>query len=263
MAKWLIVQLDSGRIGGGTERLFSARTARELWTLVTPIPFGSPPPSLAPQRRNFYGYGLGFFVTDYRGRKMIIHSGGLPGYISRVAMIPDLKLGVSILTNHESVAMDAILYRVLDHYMNAPSFDWLAAYRAMAARQDSMIAAMDKQAAGARDSLSRPALPLAKYAGTYRDPWYGDVVIEQAGNKLRIRFAHTPSLVGDLVHWQYDTFLARWDDRELRADAFATFYLNPDGTVKELSMVAASPSVDFSFDFQDLRLKPVVTRGAN
>lgn len=257
MAKWLLVQLDSGRIRGSSERLFSPRTARELWTLVTPIPFGDPSPELAPQRRNFYGYGLGFFVTDYRGKKMLIHSGGLPGYISRVAMIPDMKLGVSILTNHESSAMDPILYRILDHYMNAPAHDWLAAYRTRAARMDSTVAAMDRKAAMARDSLSKPALPLARYAGTYRDPWYGDVVIEPAGDGLHIRFVPTPSLVGDLVHWQYDTFLARWTDRELRADAFATFTLNPDGSVKGMSIVPASESVDFSFDFQDLRLKRV------
>ena len=74
--------------------------------------------------------------------------------------------------------------------------------------------------------------------------------------KLTIRFSHTPSLVGDLEHWQYDTFLARWHDRELRADAFVTFALNPDGTIDQVKMVAASPSVDFSFDFQDLLLKP-------
>jgi hypothetical protein len=260
MAKWMIVQLDSGRVAGGNERLFKARTARELWTLVTPIGFGDPPPERAPQRRNFYGYGLGFFITDYRGQKMVIHSGGLPGYISRVAMLPDKKLGVAILTNHESSAMDPILYRVLDYYLNAPSFDWLAAYRRSAFVSDSLTNAIDTKASASRDSLSKPSLPQSRYAGTYRDPWYGDVVVEQAGNKLRIRFTKTPSLVGELLHWQYDTFMAKWDDRELRADAFVTFTLNPDGTVKEMGIVPASPSVDFSFDYQDLRLKRVESR---
>ena len=257
MAKWMIVQLDSGRIAGSNDRLFTPRTARQLWSLVTPIPFGEPHPLLAPQRRNFNGYGLGFFVTDYRGTRMLTHTGGLPGFISRVAMIPDLKLGISILTNHESSAMEPILYRVLDHYMNASAHDWLGAYRTLSARGDSAVAAQDKAAATSRDSLSTPSLALAKYAGTYRDPWYGDVVIENAGNKLRIRFTKSPSLVGDLVHWQHDSFLARWDDRELRADAFVTFNLNPDATVRDLSIVPASQSVDFSFDFQDLRLKRV------
>lgn len=253
MAKWLIVQLDSGRVAGG-ERLFSAGTTRELWKLVTPIPFGDPHPLLAPQRRNFNGYSLGFFVNDYRGYKVVQHSGGLPGFISRVAMIPDMKLGVSILTNHESNAMQPILYYILDHFMRAPAHDWLNAYKTLSASGDSAIAAQDKRAAEARDSLSKPSLALARYAGTYRDPWYGDVVVEQSGPGLSIRFTKTPALVGPLVHWQYDTFVARWTDRELRADAFVTFSLNPDGSVREMSIVPASESVDFSYDFQDLKL---------
>jgi len=73
--------------------------------------------------------------------------------------------------------------------------------------------------------------------------------------KLAIRFTKTPSLVGDLEHWQYDTFVARWRDRELRADAYITFSLTPEGTIEQAKMRAASPSVDFSFDFQDLLLK--------
>ena len=107
-----------------------------------------------------------------------------------------------------------------------------------------------------RDAASRPSLPLAKYAGTYTDEWYGDVVLEDHQGKLTIRFTHTPLLVGDLEHWQYDTFLAKWRDRELRADAFVTFALNPDGTIDHVKMAPSSPLVDFSYDFQDLLLKP-------
>ena len=71
-----------------------------------------------------------------------------------------------------------------------------------------------------------------------------------------MRFTHTPSLVGDLRHWQHDTFVVRWRDRELRADAYVTFALNPDGSIDQAKMAPASPAVDFSFDFQDLRLEP-------
>lgn len=74
--------------------------------------------------------------------------------------------------------------------------------------------------------------------------------------KLLLRFSHTPVLSGELVHWQYDTFVARWDDPELRADAFATFSLNPDGSIDQVKMKAVSPATDFSFDFQDLLLRP-------
>lgn len=257
MAKWLMVQLDSGRLADGT-RLFSPPTTRQLWTLVTPIPIGNFAPELAALQPNFNGYALGFHVLDYRGRKVVTHTGGLPGYVSRVTLVPDQRLGIVVLTNQESgAAFEAITYRILDHYLGAPVTDWLAAYRAATVRNDSLTAAADARTAATRDSTAGPSLPAARYAGTYTDAWYGDVTINVEAGTLVLRFTKTPSLVGDLVHWQYDTFLARWRDRELRADAFVTFALNPDGSIERATMRAASPTVDFSFDFQDLLLKPV------
>jgi CubicO group peptidase (beta-lactamase class C family) len=260
MAKWMIVQLDSGRVGSG-RRLFSAASAKQLWREVTPTPTGDVFPgidAMAHLRPIVSGYALGLGVRDYRGHILRQHTGGLPGYLSKVAMIPDLKLGVAVLTNQESgAAFESIVYEVLDHYIGAKSPDYPALYQQLReqSRQKARVAA--EKAASARDSTSGPSLPPAKYAGTYRDPWYGDVKVEQEGRRLAIRFKHTPALVGDLLHWQHDTFLARWRDRELRADAYATFSLNPDGTVERLRMVPASEEVDFSFDFQDLVLKPV------
>jgi hypothetical protein len=115
------------------------------------------------------------------------------------------------------------------------------------------------RAALARNTASRSSLPLSQYAGTYTDDWYGDIVIEEQDGRLTIRFTHTPALVGDLEHWQYDTFVAKWRDRELRADAYITFALNPDGTIEQAKMIPTSPTVDFSYDFQDLLLKPKKT----
>ena len=86
------------------------------------------------------------------------------------------------------------------------------------------------------------------------------MVVSFANGKLRIAMSHTPQLQGELVHWQHDTFLARWDDREMRADAYVTFQLNPDGTIDQVKMVAADPETDFSFDFHDLLLKPKARR---
>ncbi len=256
MAKWMIVQLDSGRVAKG-ERLFSRYTTHQLWAMVTPIPIRTPAPELAALRPNFEGYALGFRVHDYRGLKVVTHTGGLPGYLSKVTMIPALKLGIAVLTNQESgSAFNAITYRVLDHYLGGPHTDWLAAYRTVAARSDSTVRAAEARAATARDTTSRPSLPLAAYAGTYVDPWYGDVEIRNEDDKLIIRFGHTPSLIGDLVHYQYDTFVARWWDRELRADAYVTFALKPDGSIEHAKMQPASPAVDFSFDFQHLLLTP-------
>jgi hypothetical protein len=94
-------------------------------------------------------------------------------------------------------------------------------------------------------------------ARRHRAPRQGDVSFRRQGGRLRIRFSHTPWLEGTLEHFHYDTFIARWDRRWLLADAWLTFSLNADGTISEARMSAVSPLTDFSFDFHDLRLKPV------
>ncbi|MDZ7399508.1 MAG: serine hydrolase [candidate division KSB1 bacterium] len=257
MARWMIVQLDSGRLQNG-ERLFPPATMRQLWGFVTPIPIADPPAELAPLRANFNGYALGFSLRDYRGYKLVSHTGGLPGYVSRVAMIPELKLGVAVLTNQESgYAFNTLVHHILDQFMGAQPFDWLAAYRKIKFKADSTMAAREQKIMAARDSTSRPSLPLTRYAGNYADAWYGEISIALEQDRLVMRFSHTPDLVGDLEHWQYDTFIVRWRNPELRADAFVTFALNPDGSIEQAKMRAVSPATDFSFDFQDLLLKPV------
>ncbi len=256
IAKWLMVQLDSGKLADGT-RLFTPRTTRELWSVVTPQRTGNPPPELAPLRASFAGYALGFGLRDYRGWKVVSHTGGLPGFVSRITLVPDRRLGIAVFTNQESgEAFEAITWRLLDHFLAAPVTDWIAAYRSLKARGDSATAAAEHGALAQRDTASRPSLPLEKYAGTYRDAWYGDVTIALEAGKLVLRFLHTPSLTGDLEHYQYDTFIARWRDRELRADAYVTFALKPDASIDQVKLAAVSPATDFSFDFQDLLLTP-------
>ena len=200
---------------------------------------------------------MGLNVRDYRGMRMWTHTGGLPGYVSRVMMLPDAKLGVAVLTNQESgEAFDAIAYRVVDHYLGAPATDWIEGFRAASARGEAQIAESEKKAALARDATSKPSLPLERYAATYEDAWYGDIAITLEQGRLVMPFSRTPSLIGDLEHWQHDTFVVRWRDRELRADAFVTFALNPDGSIDQAKMRAARAATDFSFDFQDLLLRP-------
>ena len=257
MAKWMQVLLAGGALPDGS-RLFSEGTLRQLTAIVTPLtPALTTAPELAPLRHGFSGYALGLNVRDYRGTRMWHHGGGLPGYVSFVAMWPDTRVGVAVLTNAESsAALSAVAYRVIDHYLGAPPHDWIESYRVVTARSEAMLAEREKRTAATRDAASKPSLALDRYAATYEDAWYGDITIKMEQGKLVMRFSHTPSLVGDLEHWQHDTFVVRWRDRELRADAFVTFALNPDGTIDQAKMRAVSPATDFSFDFQDLRLRP-------
>ena len=256
MAKWMIVQLDSGKLTDGA-RLFAPVTTRQLWRIVTPLTANVPPAELSWTSANFRGYALGVNVTEYQGRKVLTHTGGLPGYVSQVTMIPELRLGIAVLTNQESgSAFQSITARAIDSYLGLPAHDYPSIFAKMEQAALAGTRVAEAAAVAKRDSTSGPSLAVTSYAGTYTDAWYGDVIIAPEQGKLVMRFSHTPGLVGDLVHWQHDTFVARWRDREMRADAYVTFALNPDGTIEQARMAAVSPLTDFSFDFQDLLLVP-------
>jgi hypothetical protein len=57
---------------------------------------------------------------------------------------------------------------------------------------------------------------------------------------------------GPLEHVGRDTFIVRWNDRTLYADAYVLFAIGSDGGVQRMTMLPASPRTDFSFDFKDL-----------
>lgn len=258
MALWMNVQLAGGTLADGTP-LFSAKRQREMWSMITPINVPEPAvPELAAARPNFAGYGEGWSLSDYRGHRLVWHTGGWPGMVSRLTLVPEQKLGVVVLTNQEvGAAFNAVTLQVLDAFLQLPATDWTAAYAKAVEKADAEADTSWKYHEQARAKRSAPSLPLSGYAATYRDPWYGEVVIRQEGKRLRLQFAKTAQLVGTLEHWQHDSFIVRWDDRSLNADAFVNFALTPDGKVREMRMEAVSPLTDFSFDFQDLVLTPV------
>lgn len=262
MAKWVRVQLDGGVISGEGEqakRLFTEARQRSMWTMLTPIPVSKPSvPELAAAAPNFAGYGEGWSLSDYRGRKLVWHTGGWPGMVSRVTLVPEQKLGVIVLTNQEvGAAFNAVTLRALDMQLGIAPTDWTAAYaKSLAKSKGNADESWNKHVA-ARDAKSKPSLPLSAYAGAYRDAWYGDVGIAMEQGKPVMRFSRTAELVGDLEHWQHDTFIVRWRQRWLNADAFVNFDLDEDGKIVAATMKPVSPLTDFSFDFQDLDLRRV------
>ncbi|QWT21911.1 serine hydrolase [Bacillus sp. NP157] len=262
LSKWMNMQLAGGvytDASGKQQRLFSAARQKEMWSLITPIRIPEPSvPELKAAVPNFSGYGEGWFVSDYRGHKLVWHTGGWPGMVSRLTMVPDLNLGIVVLTNQESgAAFQAVTMRALDAFMDAPKTDWIGAYAASVKKMEGNADDSMKKHEASRMKGAKPSLPLDGYVGTYRDPWYGDVRVAKDGGKLVMSFSKTAQLSGTLEPWQHDTFIAHWKDRSLNGDAFVNFELDPDGKVREVRMEPVSPLTDFSFDFQDLRLAPV------
>jgi CubicO group peptidase (beta-lactamase class C family) len=256
MAKWIQLQLNRGKFADRDGRLFSEQQSKEMWSPQTILPIDNPPPPLAGLRPTFADYALGWVLEDYHGRKLVGHYGIIEGFVSRVILVPAENLGIVVLTNaEEEGAFNSVLYHVLDYYFGLPPTDWTAAFKSAKDMQEKEAAETMKKAEGARAADSKPPLPMEKYAGVYTDAWYGPITIRQENGGLVITFDHTPSMVGDLEHWQYDTFKTHWRDRTLE-DAFVTFSLKPDGSIESVRLAAVSPMADSSFDYQDLLLKP-------
>ena len=221
-----------------------------MWRQGTIIRVQDGPSPERPDRPNFDTYALGWQVSDYRARRMVWHGGYSPGSLSMVALLPGLNAGVAILTNAEEGAFGrAVRNSVLDALIGVSDVDWLAA--SLARRPGPPRS----QAPVLERSDQPPARPLAAYAGRYRDPWYGDVLIRAAGGGLTIDFSKTPGMTGPLEPWGGETFRTRFGDPNLE-DAFATFELDADGRAG-IRMRAVSPTADFSYDFHHLTLKRV------
>ena len=255
MAAWLRIQLAHGALPDG-KRLFSEKQAMEMWAPVTPMPITPLPDTLKPAQPTQQAYALGWQVQDYRGHRIIQHGGGVFGSITRVVLIPDKNIGFAIMMNSEDSGMLlGLTYDLLDHYLDQPDYGWIQKwedwYQARLAGGVEFL----KQSK-ASPAQSGPSLALARYAGRYRDPWYGDVVIGADKNGLTIDFTSTPRMAGRLDHWQYDSFVTRFDDPAIEP-AYVTFALDADGKVTGVTMKAVSKIADFSWDYHDLDLKPV------
>lgn len=260
MSRWLLAQLDSGKTVNGNI-LFKPTTTIELWKGVTTMPVSNLPPYLSPAQMEYQSYALGFYTYNYRSVRVVGHGGKLDGFVSRVFMVPSLRLGIAVLTNQEAGgAWASIANRITDHFLKVNNFDWISGYKKAQDEYFKNAAQKEQQSAQTRNSSSKPSLPLGSYAQTYTDPWYGQVKISLRNEKLYMDFTHTPGMTGVMEHWQYDTFVVRWANRELKADAYVTFSLNPDGSIERIKMKAISPLTDPSYDFHDLDLTPLKPR---
>lgn len=97
-----------------------------------------------------------------------------------------------------------------------------------------------------------PDRPLSHYAGTYRDPWYGNITVAEREGSLAIHLTRSQLLDGPLVPLGGDRFLARWPNRDFDADAIVTFESDGTGRVRRISLAPSSDRIDFSYDYQHL-----------
>ena len=232
MAQWIRLQLGNGVYRG--QRLVSEAAVKEMRSSQTVIPLDSITERLRPST-HFQAYGLGWALSDYRGRKLVAHGGALDGMRSIVMLVPEERLGIVVLSNGGEAGRlltAAVAMRAVDSYLGAPVGDWSANY--LPVYRNGL--ARDRADQAKQDSThvlgTKPSLDLARYAGTYRSEMYGDVTVTADSSRLVLGFG--PFLVADLAHWHFDTFKATWRDPEAGSD-LVTFVLDADGKVDHLT----------------------------
>lgn len=253
LSKWLIMQMDHGKYGPGLSKtLFSETVHEQMWSPKTIIDVPSP----GSYNTHFASYGLGWFLSDVKGYKQATHTGGLAGTVTQITLIPEMKLGIVVLTNQQSgAAFTAITNTIKDSYLGMPyvdrvkeNHDRVVANEAAANKITSElwkdIEAQQKNASAKPD--------VKNFLGTYTDKWFGDVTIAMKNGKMRFDSKRSFLLTGEMFPYKGSTFIVKWDERSMDADAFVTFSLDSDGKASGMKMKAISPLTDFSYDFHDL-----------
>jgi hypothetical protein len=184
------------------------------------------------------------------------HTGGLPGMVSQVTILPELNLGIIVLTNQQSgEAFRAITNQIKDHYLGIEGNDWVNLMKNQAERQNEYAQKITGEVWAAieehlKDKSEQPNFD--DFTGTYRDLWFGDIKILIQEDNLWFTSKRSPKLTGELIYYKDNTFIVKWVDRSMDADAFVRFDKDKKGKASGITMKPVSPLTDFSYDFQDL-----------
>jgi CubicO group peptidase (beta-lactamase class C family) len=211
MAEWLRLQLGEPGVHAG-RRLLADSTMREMHR-----------PQVATGGNTLTGagftaYGLGWSLREYEGRLLSQHSGATDGMNTNLVLVPSENLGVVVMTNTFNTLMNAIANRVVDRYLGIPDRDWGELYWSAYRRQYDAAVARREAIHAARIPGTRPAHPLAAYAGTYRDSLYLDARVALEDGRLVLRLWDDEDMTADLEHWHHETFRAVWRNRAMREE---------------------------------------------
>ncbi len=256
MSKWIIMQMNDGKYGEGlNKQLFSSSMHRQMWSPQTIIPTGADL-----YNTHFSAYGLGFFLQDVKGYLEVNHTGGLDGTVTELTMVPELKLGILVFTNQQSGgAMHTITNEILDSYLGLPRRDLLLMYSGKSNsfhdESQKISDAVWKQVSD--QQKQGVVIDTVVFGGVYHDNWLGDVVISKINGVVRFKTKRSRKLSGEVMPYNANTMVVKWDIHSMDANAFMIFNLNEHGKPTGFTMKPISPETDFSYDFQDLDFKKI------
>ena len=241
MAQWLLLQTGDGMRDG--RQVVNPAVISETRKPHNLQPIGDRRKALNPWT-HFSAYGLGWGLSDYQGRLVVSHTGGLNGMISIVAVLPEENLGVVVLTNFDTHPLTAsVVYHVFDAYLGVDSRHWDTRFSEVI--QEFLDAR--KLAKTKRDETrirnTSPPLPVESYVGRYTSAVYGDAAITLENGALVVHPTAHPTITGRLEHWQLDTFLCTWTDR-VWDQGLVYFDLNDEGKVSQFRVTVRPDWLD-------------------
>jgi len=257
MSRWLIMLLNNGIFDN--TRILSEDQIGEMWTPQTVIPASKSTKELFPTT-HFNSYGLGWGLSDYHGYKIVSHSGGLDGMISRVAMVPEIKLGLVVLTNSINSLPPALAYKIIDTYLGVLPKDWSQIYlerdRKALEEDKERIARIKEKILITEKTIPTPR--LEDFTGCYGGPMYGDAVVSSEKDNLVLNFLPSPVFISDLTHMYYDTFLLKLRNKfSFIPHGIGTVQFLRDKDGKVIEMEVDIPNHDFFFTELEFKKKNV------
>jgi CubicO group peptidase (beta-lactamase class C family) len=231
MLHWLRLHLNGGKLDG--LRILSEEALEEIFTPNSVVRRSSEQRELFPET-HLQSYGLAWSLRDYRGHGVIGHGGAIDGMRAEVALVPELELGVVVLSNLGGGSYPtAIIYGVLDRFIGPREKDWSETLLERELEGRERAEARRQKVEDARIAGTSPSLPVDAYAGRYDQDFHGLLEVEASGSDLVVR--RGPGLVGDLEHWHHDTFQVRWRDAVM-GRSFVVFTVGPEGTVRSVEL---------------------------
>lgn len=229
MLKYVQFRIDSG-LANGKQLVSKAQVTKMQTPVIVANGFtGEEGTELAPTT-----YALAVAVTNYRGHKLIIHGGGIDGFLSQMSWMPWDRLGVVVLTNYSGANVaNIITNHVYDAFLGLGPVDWVARQKTQMARGAAFADSVRKARAAEKKPGTSPSHPLADYAGTYEHPGYGQVTVSVVGDGLELQ---VDDVKAPLRHFHYDVFEIGDAKTVVPIQGRATFLTSTKGIVDRLAL---------------------------
>jgi len=253
LSKWMIMHLADGK--NGEADLISKRTHDMMWKPHTSMNFNVKPKNT--YKSHFTAYGLGWKIRDVNGMIEISHTGGMPGMLSKTTLIPELNVGIVVLTNCDpgGYSYEMVSRTIADRFQKVEEKDWFTYIKGVienrSAGEDSVVNAVWETV----KNTDQSKVKTENFIGTYKDNWFGDIEVSMKEGQLYMSCKRSPKLSGPMSFYKANTFAIKWDYQDMQCNAFAMFVLDQNGKATGFTMKGISPNIDFSYDFQDLNLK--------